>query len=72
MSNVKMIKVDSSIISSIGYDKSNELVYVKFNNGSLYEYKDVPQDMFDNLLNAPSIGSYLHHHFKDVFSYKKL
>ncbi|MCK5156808.1 MAG: KTSC domain-containing protein [Spirochaetales bacterium] len=69
--NVKMISVSSSNIAAVGYDVESEIVHVQFVNGSEYIYKGVPQHEFDGLLNAPSIGSYLHRNYKNVYSYER-
>ena len=68
----EMIPVSSSNIESIGYDESNEQVYVRFINGSLYVYTSVPIHEFESLLDAPSLGSYLHRSYKNVFPYERV
>lgn len=72
MNNINMIPVSSSNIESLGYDDQNGIVYVRFMNGTLYIYKGVPKHEFDGLLNAPSIGSYLHRNFKNVYPYERI
>lgn len=72
MSVPEMIPVSSSNIESIGYDKQNEQVYVRFLNGSLYVYKGVPLHEFVNLRDAPSLGSYLHRNYKNVYPYERI
>jgi len=67
-----MIPVNSSNIESIGYDKQNEHVYVRFLDGSLYVYKGVPLQEFENLQDAPSLGSYLHRNYKNVYPYERI
>lgn len=68
----KMIPVSSSNIESVGYDAATETVCVKFLNGSVYAYKGVPLSEFEGLKNAPSVGSYLHRNFKNVYSYERI
>ena len=68
----EMISVSSSTIESIGYDESNEQVYVRFLNGSLYVYTSVPIHEFESLRDAPSLGSYLHRSYKNVFTYERI
>ena len=53
---MKMIPVDSSNIAAIGYNTENETLKIQFNNGRVYEYYDVPESEFNNLLNASSKG----------------
>lgn len=36
MNDVKMIPVSSSNIDSVGYDETNQVVHVRFLNGTLY------------------------------------
>lgn len=67
-----MIPVSSSNIESIGYEEQNEQVYVRFLNGSLYVYKGVPLHEFENLRDAPSLGSYLHRNYKNVYPYERI
>lgn len=72
MSLPEMIPVSSSNIESIGYDEPNQEVYVKFLNGSTYTYKGVPIHEFENLRDAPSLGSYLHRNYKNVYPYERI
>ncbi|WP_321515857.1 KTSC domain-containing protein [Marinifilum fragile] len=68
----EMTPVSSSNIESIGYDEQEEIVYVRFLNGSLYVYKGVPIHEYENLLQAPSHGSYLHRNYKNVYPYERI
>ena len=70
--SVEMIQVSSSNILAVGYDADNQIVHVQFLNGSVYIYKGVPQHEFDGLLNAPSVGSYLHRNYKNIYPYERI
>jgi len=72
MSEVIMIPVSSSNVAELGYDADNQIVYVSYLNGTKYIYKGVAQYEYDNLLNSPSIGSYLHRNFKNVYPYERI
>jgi len=67
-----MQAVSSSTVSMVGYDESSQEAYVQFHNGGLYVYRGVPRHEYDNLLMAPSIGSYLHAYFKNVYPYERV
>lgn len=67
-----MIDVSSSNIQSVGYDEKTETVCVRFLNGSLYVYRGVPIHEFEGLKDAPSVGSYLHRNFKNVYPYERI
>lgn len=66
-----MQHVSSSNIAAVGYDAENQTVYVQFLNGSTYAYRGVPEHEFENLLTAPSVGSYLNRNFKNVYPYER-
>ena len=68
----EMIPVSSSNIESIGYDEQGQQVYVRFLNQSLYIYKGVPLQEYENLRDAPSLGSYLHRNYKNVYPYERM
>lgn len=67
-----MLPVSSSNIESIGYNEQDQEVYVRFLNGSIYVYKGVPQHEYENLRDAPSLGSYLHRNYKNVYPYERI
>lgn len=66
-----MQPVSSSNIAAVGYDAENQTVYVQFLNGSTYAYRGVPEHEFENLLTAPSVGSYLNRNFKNIYPYER-
>lgn len=72
MSLAEMLPVSSSNIESIGYDQENQEVYILFINRSTYVYKGVPQHEYENLRDAPSLGSYLHRNYKNVYPYERI
>lgn len=71
-SRMQRKKVSSSNISSIGYDESSRILEIEFNNGSIYQYLDVPKAKFVALMNADSHGKYLAAEIKDVYRYRRL
>lgn len=67
-----MQPVSSSNVESIGYDESTEILFVRFLNGSVYQYMNVPLIVFEQLLNAPSVGSFMHRNIKEVYPYNRI
>ncbi|MEX2619990.1 MAG: KTSC domain-containing protein [Egibacteraceae bacterium] len=66
-----MTYVDSSNLEQVGYDNDNMELHVIFKDGSLYVYLDVPAQIYEELLVAPSKGSYLNREVKGVYNYDK-
>lgn len=56
--------VRSSNIDSIGYDNKKSILGIRFKHGAEYHYFDVPKRVFEDLLNASSIGRYFDRHIK--------
>lgn len=67
-----MESVSSSNVSSIGYEYSKNILYVEFNNSAIYRYYDVPQNEYEQLLSASSIGSYLWNNISGVYNYEQI
>jgi len=67
----EMIYVDSSNIEAIGYDDDSQELHVRFLSGGSYTYHDVPRQIFDELMSAPSKGSFLNREVKNVYRFTK-
>lgn len=67
----ELIFVDSSNIEAIGYDDTTQDLHVRFLSGALYVYHGVPRNVFDELMLAPSKGSYLNRQVKNVYQWAK-
>jgi KTSC domain len=68
----EMILVQSSNVASVGYEIATQTAFIQFLNGNIYIYKGVPPFEFENLKNAPSVGSYLNRNFKNVYPYERI
>lgn len=64
--------VSSSNIASIGYDANSQTLEIEFLNGGVYQYFDVPQYVYDELMGAGSHGQYLARNIKGTYRYSKV
>lgn len=64
--------VTSSNISEVGYDETSRILEVLFSNGSVYQYFDVPPQIYTELMQAGSIGQYLNANVKGNFRYARV
>lgn len=64
--------VASSNIASIGYDADSQTLEIEFLNGGVYQYFDVPQYVYQELMGASSHGQYLAQNIKGVYRYSKV
>lgn len=61
----------SSVIASIRYDPATEILRVIFLSGSIYDYKNVPQTVYNAMRRAISKGSFLNTKIKGHYAYEK-
>lgn len=64
--------VTSSNIASIGYDENTSTLEIEFLNNSIYQYFDVPHQIYRGLMQADSKGQFLAQNIKGVYRYSKL
>ena len=64
--------VASSNIASLGYDPDTETLEVEFLNGSIYQYFNVPQNIFDQLYQASSKGRFLNTYIKNAYPFSRI
>jgi hypothetical protein len=64
--------VTSSNIASIGYDERTLTLEIEFLNNSIYQYFDVPQQIYQELMQADSLGQFLAQYIKGVYRYSKV
>ena len=64
--------VSSSNIAEIGYDEDRRVLEVLFHSGSVYQYFDVPPQIFGELRQASSIGQYVNSNIKGVYRYARV
>lgn len=62
---------ESSNIAQIAYDEANQVLKIEFKNGSLYDYFDVPENVYEGMRNAPSKGQYLAQKIKGIYRYAR-
>ena len=64
--------VKSSYIAGVGYDEGNRELQVKFKNGVIWKYFDVPESAHVSMLLADSTGRFFGKEIKGVFSGRKV
>lgn len=69
---MERISVSSSNISSIGYDENSQTLEIEFHNGGVYQYFDVPVNVYQGLIQTGSSGQYFAQHIKGYFRFVKV
>lgn len=69
---MEMYFVDSSNIERIGYDSNSNTLRMEFKSNRTYDYFNVPENVFNELRYAPSIGRYHATNIKNSYSYSEI
>ena len=69
---LKRIPVSSSNIASVGYNTESKILEIEFHHGAIYQYFEVPMEVYEELVRAGSIGSYFFHNIKGNYEYQKI
>jgi len=69
---MERVPVSSSNLHSVGYDSTSQILEIEFNSGSIYQYFNVPSDIYHGLMNAGSHGQYFGQYIRNVFRYRQI
>ena len=69
---MKRTPVTSSNLASVGYDPTTQTLEIEFKNRSIYQYVDVPENVYNELMQAASHGSYFNGCIRGAFIYRKV
>jgi len=60
----------SSVIASIHYDQG--ILKIIFVSGTVYHYKNVPEEVYIAMKNSKSKGIYFNQHIKGNYDFEKM
>lgn len=69
---MKRQPVASSNVAEVGYDEGQRTLEILYHNGTVYQYFEVPPQVFGELLQSSSIGGYLNANVKGRFRYSRV
>ena len=64
--------VRSSNIESVGYNAKSHVLEIAFRSGGVYQYDDVPLEVYREFLSAPSKGRFLAQRIKGHYQCQKI
>jgi hypothetical protein len=66
---MKPTAVESTTLAAVAYDADRELLQLEFRDRTVYQYFEVPVDVYKALLRAPSKGYYFNRAIRGQFAY---
>lgn len=71
--DLTLYSVDSDAISELGYDADERVLVARWRNtGIRYAYYDVPEEVYNALMAADSLGSYFYYNVRMSYVYERL
>ena len=62
----------STVISAINYDAETSTLKIIFVTGKVYDYKNVPEEVYQALRASTSKGTYFNQHIRDQYQFEKI
>ena len=62
----------TSTIVAVAYIEDEETLSIRFNDNSVYEYFDVPEEIYEDLLESLNTKQYFMQNIKGKFKYEKV
>jgi hypothetical protein len=69
---MRFTAVESTVLATVGYDETRELLHVEFCGRAIYHYFGVPPLIHQTLLAAPSKGSYFNQAIRGRFPFCRI
>jgi hypothetical protein len=64
---MRLIEVESTMIRAVGYDTAAGEMEVVFESGRVWRYRDVPPEVYEQLLASGSKGGYMRDFIIDCY-----
>jgi hypothetical protein len=65
--------LQSLAIEAVAYDESAHLLWTRFRaDGKVRIYENVPQEIYDSLIFADSIGAYFREHIESAYPMREI
>ena len=58
--------VTSSLLRSVGCDPDQRLLKIELQDGKVYRYTDVPEQTYERVMDADSLGRYFNQHIRGL------
>ena len=69
---VQRYSVASSNLASVGYDPATQTLEIEFLSRSVYQYYNVPENIYRQLMAAGSKGKFFHQYIRNVYPYSRV
>jgi KTSC domain len=64
---IEMLPACSTMATQVGYDYDREILQIEFNSGAVYQYSAVEPEVWEDLQETDSIGSFYNRQIKGYY-----
>lgn len=64
--------VESKTVLSIGYEPTSSTLEVEFKSGGVYQYYNVPEPIYQQLMASDSKGKFMHAYIKPAYPFSRV
>ena len=61
----------STVISSFRYERASKILCITFVSGAVYEYKEVPEEVYLAMKESKSKGIFFNNEIKDQYDFER-
>jgi len=65
-------KMPSSVVAAMDYNKDAHTLRITYTSGAVYDYRNVPPDVYEEMKAAGSKGTFLNYEIKGKYRYKRI
>ena len=69
--NYAWFDFESTTLARAAYTDQLALLHLQFRSGAHYTYSEAPPEVFQNLMDAPSKGTFFNRHIRDRYAFVK-
>ena len=62
----------STVVSTMSYDSATSTLTITFVSGMVYNYKNVPEEVYNALKTSGAKGIFLNQHIKGKYEFEKI
>ena len=72
MKHMQHYSVSSSNLKSVGYSAEYQTLEIEFVNGAIYQYYNIPKNIYEELMQASSKGKFVHQQIRNAYPYSRV
>jgi hypothetical protein len=69
---MKKVWIDSDAAHYVSYSCAEKLLRIWYSTGKIYDYLEVPSQVYQDLMNSDSKGRYINFEIKPQFPYREV